>query len=219
MTLPYKILFGGSFNPVHLGHARLAVEIAQALRPSSFAFVPCKAWQAKRAEIVDDQHRLAMLNALIGELNQVDQIRQTSFHLDICELDRQGNSYTVDTLRASRLAHPDCHLLWVLGMDSWLNLSQWFQWQSLTDYGSLLIVNRPGGEAVTIPREQSLWAAGKTVPLADLRDPGSIAFIDTTPLQISSTTIRSTLASGQSGKFLLPESVGHYVTEHRLYQN
>lgn len=210
------LFYGGSFNPAHIGHGRVALECIEQLRPRRFVFVPCASWPGKDTPDVEDCHRLAMLDALVAQLTTEVSDPSTKVDVDSRELHHHGHSYTVNTLRHLREEGVE-HPLWVVGMDSWQALDRWHNWRQLTDYGSLLVVNRPGFSP-SVSTEQLAWAEPKTVPLTGLQQPGSIAFIDTTPLDISSTQVRSAARQGQSTCYLLPEPIRKYIRNHHLYQ-
>lgn len=211
------LYFGGSFNPVHNGHARLALECIEQLKPTRFVFAPCCVWPDKRSIDVGNAHRMSMLEAALTELQGEVQCCDTRLEIDPLELARPGRSYTVDTLRHLRSEGGVDHPLWLIGMDSWVSLSKWHRWQQLTEHGSFLVANRPG-YTPKIPVEQHQWAAPKVVPVNKLNQLGQIAFIETTPLQISSTDLRLALEAGKSSKYLLPEAVRDYIRANGLYQ-
>lgn len=215
--MPAPVLFyGGSFNPAHCGHGRLALECIEQLRPARFVFVPCASWPGKTVQDVDNRHRVSILNALVDDLIKETNGISTSVEIDSRELRFGGHSYTVDTLCQLRNEGVD-HPVWLMGMDSWQTLDSWHRWRQLTDYGSLLVVNRPGFSP-RISADQLAWAEPKFVPLDRLVQAGSIAFIETTPLQISSTQVRSAVAQGRSTRYLLPEPIRAYIRKHYLYQ-
>lgn len=217
MTADLRLFYGGSFNPVHIGHARLALEVVCRTEPVSFAFTPCKAWGDKSGVAVSDTHRLAMLRLLIEALNgSVRETAQSVFSMDTLDLDRDGHSFTVDSLAMLRQKYPSDRLAWVMGWDRWATLDHWHHWQNLVDHAGLLVVNRPGEDTEPSSAQQR-WAESKTVALDQVGTTGSIAFVQTTPLNISSSMIRHSLSNGDPASFLLPDAVLQYISEHQLY--
>ncbi|MDF2446373.1 MAG: nicotinate (nicotinamide) nucleotide adenylyltransferase [Moraxellaceae bacterium] len=135
-------LFGGSFDPVHLGHVATAEELRARFGFREIRFLPA-ARSPLKDSVTADVHRVAMLErALAGHPGLV---------LDRSELDRPPPSYTIDTLHQMRASlGPEEPLVFILGLDSCLELPRWREWQSLTDFAHLLVVSRPG----------SAWPAG-----------------------------------------------------------
>ena len=175
-------VFGGSFNPIHYGHLRTALELKQTLDLGVVHFVPCASPPHRAAPLTDGRLRLRMVEAAIrGE---------PEFVADDRELKRPGLSYTIDTLASFRAEQPGASLCLLLGMDAFLNLPQWHRWQDLFDVAhvsylptlvdrrELLAANSrlQAAEAVT---EGAAFAAGGwlvqllTAPLALLVDAAS----------------------------------------------
>lgn len=210
-----RLFLGGTFNPVHVGHLRLALECGVQLRPESFSFLPCRLPPHKTAPSVSAQQRLHMLNLAVAELNEVAPWAQ--FQVDKSELEREGPSYTITTLETLRSLYPQNSLVWVIGMDSLANLDQWFCWRGLTEWANLLVINRPGWlrpESGPVAE----WLENKVYPVTELGLKGRVAFMDTTALAISSTSIRHQLAAGISGHYLLADPVRQYIEQQGLYQ-
>ena len=129
-------LFGGTFDPPHVGHLALARAAQQALSLSEVRFMPAgKPWQKARA-LTDGAHRAAMVSAAIAG--------HTSWRLDKFELSQTGSTYTIDTLKSLYEESPRTALVLLLGADQFLNLPTWRDWQQLTDYAHLAVAGRPG---------------------------------------------------------------------------
>lgn len=214
MTVRTLIFLGGTFNPVHVGHARLALECQLQVDADRVLFVPSRIPPHKPEPGVSSEHRLNMLTLVVDELNRA--CSREAFGLDACELNRAGTSYTVDTLTALRQRYPQDCLLWLIGMDSLVSLASWHQWPALTDQANLLVVNRPGFEE---PREGPLaeWLNARRCSLQALGPFGNVAFIETTPLSVSSTAIRAQIRRGTSPLYLLSKPVQAYIEKHNLY--
>lgn len=158
-----------------------------------------------------------MVEAAVAELNQQEG-RSDAFQIETCELQRQGPSYTADTLAYLRQQHPGEALVWVIGMDSFINLPQWHRWQSLTDHASLLVVNRPGFDTQWESNLQT-WLEPRSCDFDAIPAQGGVAFLATTALAISSSVLRQQVREGMSPAYLVTESVRRYIETYRLYQS
>ncbi|MFY9510983.1 MAG: nicotinate-nucleotide adenylyltransferase [Rubrivivax sp.] len=187
-------LFGGSFDPVHGAHVALARSALVDLRLDSVRWVPAgQPWQKGRA-ITEAVHREAMVRlAIAGE---------SRFVLDRIELERQGPSYTLDTVRALQATMPGHDWFLLIGQDQYAGLHTWNAWQDLLPRVTLAVANRPGPMAAVHP--EVLRFPHRSVPLA--------------MLDISSTDIRSRCATGQDISQLVPPEVARYIDQHRLYR-
>ena len=211
-----RLFLGGTFNPVHIGHIRLALECQWRTGASHVHFVPCRLPPHKPEPSVSPRHRVNMLEQVAEELNQLPDTN-ARFAVDQNELQRDGPSYTVDSLAYLRRLYPDEPLSWIIGMDSLAQLEQWYNWQSLTDHANLLVVNRPGYD---VPGAGQLdwWLAQRRCDVEQLPIKGGVAFISTTPLAVSSTAIRRQVYSRQSPAYLVTDVVRDYIATHHLYQ-
>jgi nicotinate-nucleotide adenylyltransferase len=208
-----RIFFGGTFDPIHVGHTRLAMECQRQLA-APFIFVPNGAPPHKDFPQVAVAQRLAMVELAVEELNRA--CVQPSFAVDRLEIDLAAPSYTIVTLSTLRQRYPDDDLFWLIGMDSLVHLESWHRWQELTEFANLLVVNRPGWQ---LPQSGLVanWLAPKFAELDDAKQLGKVILLSTTPLDIASSTLKPLLQQSDRGKFLLPESVRDYIVAHRLY--
>lgn len=188
-------LLGGSFDPVHRGHMALAQAALEQLPIDELWWVPVgQAWQKSRP-LTAAHHRVAMLELAVG--------REARQRIEPCEIQREGATYTIDTLNTLATAHPGVvwHLL--LGWDQLLNLPTWKQWAELTSRVKLAVVPRPGAGAPELP--------------AALRHL-SIQTLHMAPLDISSTAIRADVAQGRSVLDRVSAPVARYIAEQGLYR-
>lgn len=203
-------VFGGTFDPVHHGHLRLAVEIIEYFRLDSLRMVPAAAPNLRGAPAAGAEDRLAMVRAASGGGIEVDDR----------EIRRAGRSYTADTLAGLRAGHGDAPLLFVLGADAATRLNHWERWRQLFDHAHLVIVNRPGasvedGEAELV---QELTARASPEPEELLATPAGRVHRVTCPLlEISASDIRARVAAGRSIRYLTPQSVIDIISQRRLY--
>lgn len=206
-------VFGGTFDPIHIGHLRIALEVLEALRLAEIRFIPSRTPPHRGTPAASAAQRLEMIKlALAG---------QAGFVADDREVRRVGPSYTADTLAELRVAWPVAPLCLLLGLDAFRDLHHWQRWQVLPELAHLVIVHRPGAETFPLPAVlQELVAQRRSQDPADLaRHPaGRIVFQAVTQLDISATAIRATIAAGRSPRYLVPDAVQAYIERERLYR-
>ena len=204
-------LLGGSFDPVHNAHLRLALEVKQVCQLDEMRLVPARCPPHKSELTTLPEQRLAMLELALADCPELS--------LDARELSRSGPSYTVDTLQELREElGANASISWVIGGDSLVSLHRWSRWQSLTRFAHLLVVTRPG-IPLTLNQEVKTWLDQHPRELDQLgtRSAGVVVVMDLAQLAISATNIRSELARGHSPQFLLPNSVLNYIEHNGLY--
>ena len=205
--------FGGTFNPVHIGHLRAALDCLNALNLDQIALLPAASPPLKEAPLVAAEQRAEMLQLAVSGT--------AGLTIDCRELSRPGLSYTVDTLAELRSEYPkDTSITFVIGMDSLITLHQWHEWPRLFDLANIAIMARPG----VSPRLDSdvKRAVESRICLPDeirSRPAGGVTFVDQPPLDVSSTAVRSALMRGKNVQFLLPEAVIEYIVTNKLYDS
>ena len=205
-------ILGGSFDPIHCGHLRVALELQQDLGLSEMRLIPCGEPPHRAAPVASGVQRLAMLKAAIqGEPSLVADER---------ELKRAGPSYTVDTLTSLRAEmSDDVPLCLVMGKDAFLGLHTWHRWRELVDLAHIVVAERPGcdkraaGEVAKIYSERRVEAA----ELLRKRPAGCILPWPVTALDISSSRIRALRATGKSARYLVPDAVMEIIQSQRIY--
>jgi nicotinate-nucleotide adenylyltransferase len=192
---PLAIL-GGTFDPIHNGHLRGAWEAAEAL-DAEVRMVPARTPPHRPPPMADVAGRLALLRAAL-----VGQDRLT---LDTRELDRDGPSYTVDTLASLRAEiGPERPLVLLVGADAFAGLASWHLWQDLFRLAHIGVLTRPGGHHA-LSAELAGFVEGRRTPR--LHGPaGQVIDIAITPLDIAATAIREAFAAGNEPRFLMPEA-------------
>lgn len=204
-------MFGGTFDPVHFGHLRPALEVAETLGLKEMRLVPARVPPHRHDPGVSAEHRLAMLErALSGQERLV---------IDRRELSREGPSYTVDTLASLRQDYPEHALALVVGEDAFASLSSWHRWEELADLAHLVVMTRPGARRVLDAALEDLCARRRVPDAGALREArsGCLLVAEVTPLAISASRIRELLAAGREPRWLLPDRVLDYIREHGLY--
>jgi nicotinate-nucleotide adenylyltransferase len=208
-------ILGGSFNPIHYGHLRMAQELADALNFTEVRFIPSANPPHKDSITVSAEHRAAMVKLAIEG--------NPRFTLDTCELDRVGVSYTIETLIELRESSGgDTALCLMMGSDAFIKLNTWHRWQSLLDYAHIILVQRPGMPPPSkLPTElETLLHDHYTEQVSDLsKENAGFINMQTIPaLEISATQIRELLKHELSTRYLLPDAVIEYIRQHKLYQ-
>lgn len=201
-------IIGGTFDPVHYGHLRVAVELAEAFALPTVSLLPCYQSPHRDRSQATAQQRLDMLNLAVQHFPQL--------LVDARELEREGLSYTVDTLAQYReQAGKDTAIYFAMGMDAFNHIEGWKHWQQLFDYANIVVLNRPGYQTTVdnpFLQERKRQFDGQHVAS------GYWYELAVTSLGISATQIRHLAAQRQALSFLLPEAVEHYIQQHRLYQ-
>jgi nicotinate-nucleotide adenylyltransferase len=204
-------LFGGTFDPVHFGHLRAALEVQEMLNVDDFRLLPAGTPPHRAPPVASAGHRLAMLRLAVSG--------HPGMTVDDREMRRKGNSYMVDTLCEIRSECGDVPLLLLIGQDAANALDTWHEWKTLFSLAHLVVMRRP----------ESLvsWSGElfETMQQCQVSDPerlrqqpaGLVLPLEVTQLAISSTGIRSRLYAGQSASFLLPDRVIDYIVQNRLY--
>lgn len=209
------LIFGGTFDPIHHGHLRLAEEMREALAASHVSFIPAGVPPHRGACSATIPARVAMLErALAGNPH---------FAVDLRETRKSSPSYTVETLRELRAEHPDTPLILLLGSDAFAGLDRWHAWRELFELAHIAVAERPGPLADWRSRLGSdlavEFAAREVMTAADLKSQpaGSIFVHAITALDISASAIRTAIARGASVRYLLPDAVIDYIQFKRLY--
>jgi nicotinate-nucleotide adenylyltransferase len=211
-------ILGGTFDPIHLGHLRLAEEMRETFGLTEVRFIPAgDPYQKTRKsrQVVPATHRLAMMKLAIAS--------NKHFVADEREMRREGPSYSLDTLNDLR---NDCGantpLIWLMGSDTFLGMPTWHRWQELFDFAHIGIAERAGNtswrNAMAVPLLDQ-FEQRVTLQPEDLRasPAGRISIVSMTALDISSTAVRTQLQARQSPRYLVPDPILDYIHQHNLY--
>jgi nicotinate-nucleotide adenylyltransferase len=203
---------GGTFDPIHFGHLRPALEISEALSLKQLFLMPNHIAPHKSASHCSAKQRSDMVALAIA--------RQPGIAIDTRELKRDKASYTIDTLKELKALYPTTPICFIMGMDSLVSFDSWHKWQEILDYCHLIISQRPQWHPHFNSTVQKLVERCKTADKQDLHNlqSGKIYFQDTSQLDISSTQIRQLLKNNLSIDYLVPEAVSDYIKKHHLYQ-
>lgn len=203
-------ILGGTFDPVHLGHLRPAVEVRQTLGLDHIRLMPARLSPLRDAPDSAGADRLAMVQAAIAETAASDLVA------DGRELERSGPSYTADTLAALRADWPDARLHWIVGADAFAAFDRWHRWPEIVEQAHMVVTHRPGSPLRVPP---ALEARVTEHPAALAREPAGCVLVQpVTQLDISATAVRRAAAAGRDLRYWLPEAVRRYIADHDLYQ-
>ncbi len=208
-------LLGGSFDPVHEGHIALAALFTEQLQADELRVIPARPWQKSALQATDAQ-RIAMLE-LAFAASDVPVV------IDTQELDRDGATYTVDTLRALRAElGDDASLVFLIGADQLQRLDTWRDWHALFELANLGVAARPGfslADAALPPAVVQELAQRRASPEQLRATPcGLVNVAPSLAVDVSATEIRSALCQGDKANALLPSVVLDYIQQHHLYK-
>lgn len=215
------VIYGGTFDPIHLGHLHLIEAIWERISPEKIFLVPSNQSPIRPRNVASSSDRLLMAKMALSTLN-----RNIAVEVDDCEISRGGNSYTIDTLRRFRerfgAKKPICILM---GADAFNDFTRWFQWEEILKLAHLLVVNRPTKIKHVHPEEwENLLRENVTRDLDGIysKPSGYIFFVDFEPLSISATEIRNLLEeqrmNPENALKYLPENVWYYIYQNNLYK-
>lgn len=210
-------ILGGTFDPIHNGHLRLALEALEQCNLSSVRFIPAGTPPHRNAPHAGAQQRLDMVRLAVQG--------NTAFVVDEREVHRPDPCYTVDTLTGLRAElgaqQPLCLLM---GGDAFLQLHTWHEWEKLFELAHIVVMQRPGRNvgaeidqahpALRRHYHERLRASAEALRTAAS---GTVLVIDMPALEISATDIRRRCSDGRSIRYLLPDAVADYIHTHRLY--
>ena len=210
-------ILGGTFNPIHIAHLRIAEEVRERFGLEKVVFVPAAAPPHKPLAgdlPFPDRYEMVRL-AITGN---------PRFDLSDLEGRREGKSYSIDTLRTLRRELPSDEFFFIIGSDSFLDLGSWHEYAAIFSLCNIVVVERPGS---IVPRpDQALPAAlahefcyhDAEKRLAH-RSGYSVYYLEGVPLDVSSSAVRELARSGWSLRYLVPDVVEHYIKEQRLYSD
>lgn len=213
-------IFGGTFNPVHFGHLRAAEEVREKTSLDKILFIPSGRPPLKSKDIADVRHRYAMTRLAL--------MKNTHFEISDIECRQKGKSYTVKTLKQLRNFYPERDFYFILGIDAFLDIPNWWHYEELVTLANFIIISRPGFRFSELKASPLLETKKNVFRRIDnegtetckIKLKGNVAAIlmRLTPFGISSTEIRRRIKIGRSIKYLLPVSVESYIISNKLYR-
>ena len=205
-------IFGGTFDPIHLGHLQSALELKQRLQLDELRMLPCHLPPHRGSPGCSSRQRLEMVRLACAD---------TGLSVDDRELRRSGTSFSVDTLEELRAELGDAvSIIWVMGADAFNGLDTWHRWRDVLQLAHIVVIARPG---------ETLPADGPVAELLQCRrtdDPerlrgapcGCILPLSLSPYAIAATDIRASLKKGEAVDHVLPGGVVNYINTHHLYR-
>ncbi|WP_080874674.1 nicotinate-nucleotide adenylyltransferase [Oceanobacillus timonensis] len=181
-------ILGGTFNPPHIGHLWIAEEVRIRKQLDEIWFIPTSTPPHKETEVLDAAHRLEMLRLAIQD--------NPHFQVNALELEREGKSYTYDTVQELTTNYSEVDFRFIIGGDMVAYLPKWNRINELVQMIHFIGVSRPG---------------------YTLETPYAVERLEIHPLDISSTFIRNRLEEGEKVRYLLPDDVMNYIKENRIY--
>jgi nicotinate-nucleotide adenylyltransferase len=187
-------VLGGTFDPIHIGHLLLAEAAREELGLKKVLFVPAgHQWRKEQVDrdIAPAQHRLEMVKLAIAG--------NEAFEASAMEIEREGPSYTVETLEALRAEMPGAQFWFVVGADALADMPHWHEANRIFELAAVCVAGRPGEDE-----------GGGT-----FRD--RVTRLEMPEIEISSTDIRERVRAGKSVRYMVPDAVGRYIEEQGLY--
>lgn len=206
-------IYGGTFDPIHFGHLRSALDVAEQLGLSKVLMIPSAQPPHRETPVVSVEHRWQMLQlALEGQQLMVADDR---------EIQRKGPSYTYDTLTELRQEYNGEALCLIQGGDVFQKLHTWHRWQELLDLTHIVVMRRAGENVLWDALVEKRYSQCLTNDKTELESKaaGKIIELDVVPLSISATQIRNKILMNEKIKYLLPDNVLAHIDKHKLYRN
>ena len=211
-------VLGGTFDPIHFAHLRLAEEVAEAFMLNTVRLIPSANPPHRITPSAPAEDRLKMVELAVDRANK-------KLVPDGRELNRVGKSYMVDTLKQLRTEHPNASISLILGTDAFIELMTWHEWQQLFSLANIIVASRPNlplSELETNLEKKlaSEYEARKRHDrdLLHSSKNGLIFTYEFTSLEVSGTSLRRRIQHKQSLKYLLPDNVINYIQNHNLYK-
>jgi len=202
-------LFGGTFDPVHFGHLRPAVELAEHYALDVLYLLPNHRPGHRGPTVATTEQRIAMLELAVQHVDCLE--------IDAREAQRDVPTFTIDTLEQLTLEKPNTTFLFFMGMDSFSAFDSWKRWQDLLKLCNLVVVDRPDAPMSEFASELMKSQGNLVGTQIKSGSRGVIERVSVTQLQISATDLRRRAKEGLSLRFLVPEVTREYIVEHKLY--
>ncbi len=204
-------IFGGTFDPVHNGHLKSALELKQRLPLDRVFLLPCHLPPHRDMPGCTSEQRLDMLRLAVAG---------TELLIDDRELWRERTSYSVETLEDLRCEYGDeISICWVMGTDAFAGFDRWHRWQDFLSLSHIIVITRPNESLPTSGPLVELIEHHRASTVSELQQvtAGRIWFETLTPYDISATAVRAAIAGDEPVADMLPADVLHYIQQHRLY--
>lgn len=203
-------LFGGTFNPIHLGHLRGAEEVREKMNLDKIIFIPAGNPPLKNIDIIEPKHRFMMTKLAIKN--------NPFFEISDLEIKKGGKSYTIDTLKYFKKLYSTDRIFFIMGIDSFCELNKWHKPEEIVRMVDMVVMARPGFSLSEI--ENSKFIEKKlSIKCYKLKNSSKkVFYIPITPFYISSTNIRKSIFHGKSIRYFVSEEVRKYIEKNNLYR-
>lgn len=204
-------ILGGTFDPIHLGHLRMALELYEALDLAKVHIMPCFQPVHRKIPTATPEQRIAMVKCAVNG--------EEALYADDREIRRKGPTYTIDTLLEMRAEMPDTPLCLLVGIDAFLGFPSWNRWTEILNYAHLIVAHRPQYQLPQNGIMADLMKERLQHEIAYIHEnlAGGILFRPITALEISATDIRKQIAMGRNPRYLLPDGVYDYIKQQGTY--
>lgn len=204
-------ILGGTFDPIHLGHLRMALELYEALDLAKVHITPCFQPVHRKNPTASPEQRLAMVKCAVAN--------EPALFADDREIRRHGPSYFIDTILGMREEMPTTPLCLIIGIDAFLGFTSWHRWKEILNQIHLIVAHRPNyqlphtGIIADLMKER----LQQDISFIHENQAGGILLRPITALEISATDIRKQIAMGRNPRYLLPDSVYDYIKQQGIY--
>ncbi|MGC8938187.1 MAG: nicotinate-nucleotide adenylyltransferase [Thermodesulfovibrio sp.] len=201
-------LFGGTFNPIHYGHLRVAEEVREAFLLDKIIFIPAGIPPLKKYDILEAMHRLKMTELAVKD--------NPFFEVSDFETKQKKPSYTINTLTHLKRLYQKDTLFFIMGIDAFLELKSWYRYEELLRMVDFIIMSRPGFDNL---QNYEFIEDEEAENCFKIKNSDKRAFfISVSPFWISSTQIRKMIQNEKSIRYLVPEEVRKYIEDNKLYR-
>jgi len=204
-------ILGGTFDPVHMGHLRLAIELHDALSLDKVHLIPCLEPVHRKKPVATAEQRMAMVECAVAN--------EPYLIPDNREIRRKGPSYMIDTLIEMHKEMPNTPLCLLIGIDAFLGFASWHRYNDILDLAHIIVAHRPQYQLPTDGVTAELVKQRRQTETTYIHHhlAGGILLWPITALDISATDIRKQIAMGKNPRYLLPDAVYHYIQQHGVY--
>ena len=205
-------ILGGTFDPIHYGHLRTALDVQQCLDLDQVRFIPCGEPAHRSSPKAEPLQRLAMVRAAVAG--------QEKFTVDDREIRRSGSSYMIDTLKSLKQDFKNETLCLIIGTDAFNGLAQWHQWEKIFDLANIVVMQRPESNGQMALNKRLMSGLKDRFIDADnlkTKQNGAVCFVPVTQLDISATKIRQQWQENIDNQFFLPDSVIRLIQQQNIY--
>jgi nicotinate-nucleotide adenylyltransferase len=202
-------VFGGTFDPVHNGHTKIIQNLLKLIPFDEIKVIP-NGQPPHRTSVCSNNDRLEMVNLAFKGINQI--------LIDEREIHREGPSYAIHTAKEVLEEFHQHNVVWIMGSDAFSGIDSWFEWEEFINIINILVMARPGSKIDPTSKAGILIIERQASNINDLsQGAGKILVVDIDPVNISSTKVRSNLASGETVNDLILEDVSDYIDSGKLY--